>query len=70
MCAYTVLQADVQVLEEPHVSKSGQELGMLRVMSLDGVAQHPSPASTPRGEHCTHTASNVEHKPQIMAFEH
>jgi len=31
-------------------------------MSLDHVAQQPSPAGTPRGEHCTQTAFNLKHK--------
>ncbi|KAL0018833.1 hypothetical protein WJX77_008429 [Trebouxia sp. C0004] len=40
-------EAGTQVLEEAHVSRSGQDLGRLRVLSLDGVAQQPGPAGTP-----------------------
>ena len=55
MCRQAVLQASTQALEQPHVSRNGQGLGMLRVMSPDG-AQRASPAGTPGGEHCTRTA--------------
>jgi len=60
------MQADMQVVEECHVSKSGQDQGRLRVMSLHGVAQHPSPAGTPRGQHCTQTAITLKHRPLLF----
>ncbi|KAL0027993.1 hypothetical protein WJX79_009296 [Trebouxia sp. C0005] len=40
-------EAGTQALEEPHVSRSGLDLGRSIVMSLDGVLQQPSPAGTP-----------------------
>ncbi|KAL0055191.1 hypothetical protein WJX82_008551 [Trebouxia sp. C0006] len=40
-------EAGTQASEQPHVSGSGRDLGMLRVMSLDGVAHQASPAGIP-----------------------
>ncbi|DBA84279.1 TPA: hypothetical protein ACH3X2_006336 [Trebouxia sp. C0005] len=42
-------EAGAQALEEPHVSRSGQDLGRSIAMSLDGVLEQPSPAGTPVG---------------------
>jgi hypothetical protein len=69
MCACTVLQAGTQALEQPHVSGSGQDLGMLRVMSLDGLAHQASPAGNPGGEQCSRTAITVKHKPHVITLK-
>ena len=68
MCGHTVLQAGTQASEQPHVSGSGWDLGMLRVMSLDGVAHQASPAGIPGGEHCTCTAITIN-KPIVMTLK-
>ena len=69
MCGHPVLQAGAQALEEPHVSRSGQDLGRSIAMSLDGVLEQPSPAGTPVGEHCTSTAITMKHRSQVMILK-
>ena len=69
MCGQTVLQAAVQALEQPPVSRSGQDLSMLRAMSLDGVPLQASPSGTPGGEYCTRTVIFVNHKPQVVTLK-